>query len=152
MTIYLNADSTKTREDWEVLLIAEFAAHPTKTVRNILPAFVPKRYAEILSEQSGISEKTATTVSKEERKNLVRMLFCMPLTLTGRRAGDEFVTAGGIFTDEINPETMQSKIHSGLYFAGEVLDIDAVTGGFNLQGCWATGYVAGKSVVGALSP
>ena len=71
-----------------------FTKHPTRSVRNILSDLVPRRYAEVLAEMSKISEKTATTVGKDERKNLVRMLSQMPLTLLERRSGDEFVTAG----------------------------------------------------------
>ena len=70
----------------------------------------------------------------------------IPLTLLERRPGDEFVTAGGVMTDEINPETMESKIRKNLYFAGEVLNVDGYTGGFSLQICWASGFVAGKSI------
>ncbi len=70
----------------------------------------------------------------------------MPITLSERRPGDEFVTAGGIDTDEVNPETMESRIQKNLYFAGEVLNVDAVTGGFNLQACWTGGYTAGKAI------
>jgi predicted flavoprotein YhiN len=70
----------------------------------------------------------------------------MPFNAVGRGAGDEFVTAGGVELTEVNPQTMESKIISGLYFAGEILNIDGFTGGFNLQASWATGCVAGKNV------
>lgn len=70
----------------------------------------------------------------------------IPLTLLARRPGDEFVTAGGVVTDELDSETMQSRIHDDLYFVGEVLNVDGYTGGFSLQICWSSGYVAGSDI------
>ena len=69
----------------------------------------------------------------------------IPLTVIGRGVGDEFVTAGGVDTDEVDPRTMESRICPGLFFAGELLNVDGFTGGFNLQASWATGRVAGES-------
>jgi predicted flavoprotein YhiN len=71
----------------------------------------------------------------------------MPIALTDRRPGDEFVTAGGVNTDEIDPETMGSRLSKNLYFAGEVLNVDGYTGGFSLQICWASGYVVGRDII-----
>ena len=72
-------------------------------------------------------------------------LKSIPLHLTGRRAGEEFVTAGGVELSEVNPSTMESKVCPGLFLAGEVLDIDGLTGGFNLQAAWCTGRLAGEN-------
>jgi len=70
----------------------------------------------------------------------------IPLTLMDRRAGDEFVTAGGVETSEIQAETMESRLQKNLYFAGEILNVDGYTGGFSLQICWSSGYVAGSAI------
>ena len=99
-------------------------------------------------ERSGIpEEKPVHDISKEERRALVTLTREFSLTLTGLRDYNEaIVTRGGVSIREVNPTTMESKKAAGLYFAGEVLDLDAVTGGFNLQIAWSTGYAAGKSI------
>ena len=85
-------------------------------------------------------------ISKEERKQFVLKIKNLPLTVTGTRPVEEaIITMGGVNVKEINPSTMESKKVKGLFFAGEVLDVDAFTGGFNLQIAWSTGYLAGKS-------
>ena len=84
-------------------------------------------------------------ISKKDLARAAHWLKHVPLNVTGRGAGDEFITAGGVVLDEVNQSTMESKITPGLYFAGEILDIDGFTGGFNLQASWATGRVAGES-------
>ena len=87
------------------------------------------------------------SITREQRLRLVQLLKAFPVHVTGTRPVDEaIVTAGGVSTREINPRTMESKLVSGLYFAGEVLDVDGYTGGFNLQIAWSTGYVAGISI------
>jgi predicted flavoprotein YhiN len=86
-------------------------------------------------------------VTKEEMQKAIDWLKKMPLHAIGRGAGDEFVTAGGVELSEVDPKTMQSKICPGLFFAGEILNVDGFTGGFNLQASWATGYAAGKSAI-----
>jgi predicted flavoprotein YhiN len=87
----------------------------------------------------------AAQLSKEQRKLIVQYFKELPFTVVGRGAGDEFVTAGGVPLNEVNTNTMESKICPGLYFAGEILDIDGFTGGFNLQASWASGRLAGES-------
>ena len=90
--------------------------------------------------------KKVNEVTKLERENLVNILKNFEITITGFRPIDEaIVTAGGISTKQINPKTMESKIVNGLYFAGEVIDVDSYTGGFNLQIAYSTGFVAGKN-------
>ncbi|MDX5476862.1 MAG: NAD(P)/FAD-dependent oxidoreductase, partial [Cyclobacteriaceae bacterium] len=85
-------------------------------------------------------------LSKKELNRLVQNLFCCILGVKGKTTfKDEFVTAGGIPLNEVDPETMQSIFHPNLYFSGEVLDIDGITGGFNFQAAWSTGFLAGKS-------
>ena len=91
------------------------------------------------------SEKHVNEITREERMNLVKILKCFVVRIDGFRPVDEaIVTAGGISVKEINPKTMESKIVSGLYFAGEIIDVDAYTGGFNLQIAYSTGFTAGK--------
>ena len=102
----------------------------------------------VLVQLSGIPEnKPVHSVTREERQRLVRLLKAFPVAISGFRPVEEaIVTAGGVCTSEVNPRTMESKLVPGLYLAGEVLDLDAYTGGFNLQIAWSTGYVAGNSV------
>ncbi len=91
-------------------------------------------------------DKFVNQIKKEERRNLVKLLKNLTLKITGSRPIQEaIVTAGGVSTDEINPSTMESKIIKGLYFAGEVIDVDAYTGGFNLTIAFSTGYIAGMN-------
>ena len=94
-------------------------------------------------------EKRTNEITKEERKRIVNCLKEFTITITGLRGFREaIITRGGVSVKEINPSTMESKLIKGVYFAGEVLDLDALTGGFNLQIAWSTGYLAGKCVKG----
>lgn len=141
-------DAGKRFEDWDAALASAFARDGAKETKNALAAFFPSRVAELLPALAGFpSDRKAATVSKENRRTLAKLLSDgIPISLTGTRPGEEFVTAGGVDCREIDPETMESKFVPGLYFTGELLDVDAVTGGFNLQACWATGRTAGKAV------
>ncbi len=122
--------------------------HAKKSFKNILHFFVPESVAELICREQQISlEKKAADATKEEMQKAIDWLKKMPLHAIGRGAGDEFVTAGGVELSEVDPKTMQSKICPGLYFAGEILNVDGFTGGFNLQASWATGYAAGKSAI-----
>ena len=96
---------------------------------------------------SGIDpEKPVNEITREERLAFVKLIKNVPMTITGTRNFNEaIITRGGVSVKEINPSTMESKLVKGLYFAGEVLDLDAETGGFNLQIAWSTGHLAGKS-------
>lgn len=146
--VRLVPDSSRRFDDWERDLSSAFASDGAKETKNVLSAFFARRFAETVPGLAGVAaERKAASVSRDERRAIVRLLSDgIPLRLTGRRPGEEFVTAGGISTDEFDPETMESRIVPGFYATGEVLDVDAVTGGFNLQACWATGHAAGKSV------
>lgn len=120
--------------------------NPRKNVVNVLDFFMPKSLAEILCREAGVpGDMNGADVSKKQIAALSDWLKGVPLTVTGRGAGDEFVTAGGVSLDEVDQRTMESKITPGLFFAGELLDIDGFTGGFNLQASWACGRVAGES-------
>jgi predicted Rossmann fold flavoprotein len=134
-------------EEFTKQFLSLVQTHHKKTFKNILHTYVPESVAEIICTQLQIPiEKKNAEVTKEEILTGVKWLKKMPLNAIGRGAGDEFVTAGGVELSEVDPKTMQSKICPGLYFAGEILNVDGFTGGFNLQASWATGYSAGKSV------
>lgn len=122
--------------------------YPKKSSLNVLAHLVSKSFAEVLCAQVPLSrDKHAAELSKQEIGNVVAWLKAIPLHVVGRGAGDEFVTAGGVQLKEVDPTTMESKISPGLFFAGEILDIDGYTGGFNLQASWATGRLAGENTV-----
>ena len=90
------------------------------------------------------NEKRINEITKQERENLIRVIKCFEITISGFRPIEEaIITRGGINVKEINPKTMESKLIKGLYFAGEIIDVDAYTGGFNLQIAYSTGYTAG---------
>ena len=139
---------------WDNFLKENFLLHPKKLITSILSEKLPKRFAEafILEYFSSIRETFAGSIGKKDRENIAELLGSgIPLTLLERRPGDEFVTAGGVSTDELDPETMESRIQKNLYFAGEVLNVDGYTGGFSLQICWASGYSAGKEITRKLA-
>lgn len=115
-----------------------------KTVVNFLDMLLPKSLSEVIVWKLGFDPTLrAADLSREQREKLVEQLSAFDLTVKSKSSGDEFVTAGGVDTDEVDPSTMQSKLRRGLFFAGEVLNVDAFTGGFNLQAAWATGKMAG---------
>ncbi len=123
--------------------------NPKKLFKNTLQLLIPLSLAKILLEQSGINAAAKNNeISKVALRQITELLKNLSLTIIARRAGDEFVTAGGISLAEVDPSTMQSKVCPNLYFAGEILDIDGFTGGFNLQAAWATGRLAGLKIVG----
>lgn len=148
-TVQLIPDADKSYEDWEKILLDAAAKQSKKNVSTVLYEFFPKRFVSALLDVAKIKpDKQMSALSKDERKSLSHFLSGeLTLTLVQRRPGDEFVTAGGVSTDEINPQTMESLITPGLYFAGEVMNVDGLTGGYNLQASWATGQLAAKSIV-----
>ena len=118
-----------------------------KQFDNVLGLLVPKSLAEVIVDQLEISTtKRVNQVAKKDINRALDWLKAIPLSVIARGAGDEFVTAGGVNLSEIDPKTMQSKICPGLYFAGEIMDVDGFTGGFNLQASWAAGKLAGESL------
>jgi predicted flavoprotein YhiN len=134
-------------------LKSEFAKHPKKLLVNILSDVLTRRFVESFIQEfvPQIVDTFPVSISKVDRENISKLLGNgIPITLIERRPGDEFVTAGGVNTDEIDGETMESKIQKNLYFAGEVLNVDGYTGGFSLQICWASGYVTGRDIVSKL--
>lgn len=117
---------------------------PKKQFENVLSFIIPKSLAHIVVRETSIGEKRANELSKADMLAVVTWLKNIPLHIVARGAGDEFVTAGGINLKEVNPKTMESLLCPGLFFAGEILDVDGFTGGFNLSASWATGRCAGE--------
>ncbi len=127
-------------------ILRDFNEEKNKIFRNSLDKLLPQKLIPTIIKISGIDpNKKVNEITKIERKNLVKLLKNFEITIKGFRSIDEaIITSGGIKIKEINPKTMESKIIKGLYFAGEIIDVDAYTGGFNLQIAYSTGYTAGK--------
>lgn len=126
----------------------DFIKYANKDFKNSLDDLLPQKIIEIVVKLSSIDEnKKANSITKEERKNLVHLLQNFELSIKGLRPiAEAIITAGGINVKEIDPSNMKSKIIENLYFAGEMIDVDAYTGGFNLQIAFSTGYLAGVSI------
>lgn len=130
-------------------LLRDFEKYANREFQNALGDLVGRSMIPVIVRLSGIPPETKVhDITRQQRSELLRLLKAFPVSVSRTRPIDEaIVTAGGVSTKEVNPRTMESKLVSGLYFAGEVLDLDAYTGGFNLQIAWSTGYVAGKSIL-----
>ena len=135
-------------EQLDARLLREFEAGHNKQFKNVIGTLYPAKMTPVMMELSEISpEKKVNEITRAERERIIQLTKHFPLTATGLRDYNEaIITRGGVSVREVNPSTMESKLVSGLYFAGEVLDLDAVTGGFNLQIAWSTGYAAGISM------
>ena len=133
------------QEQLDDRIIRDFNEFKNKHFRNSLDNLLPQKIIENVIEKSGIDEnKKVNEISKEERKKIVKTLKNFEITIQNFRPIEEaIITSGGINTKEINPKTMESKLIKGLYFAGEIMDVDSYTGGFNLQIAYSTGYTAG---------
>ena len=129
-------------------ILRDFEESQNKQFKNAIPKLLPLKMIPVVIELSGIQpEKKVNEITKEERERLVMTIKHFPVTITGLRDFNEaIITRGGVSVKEINPSTMESKKIRHLYFAGEVMDVDAVTGGFNLQIAWSSGYLAGTSI------
>lgn len=134
-----------TEEKLDERVQRDFHNFSNKQFKNALNNLLPKKLIPVIVKLSGIQpDKPVNQITKEERRNLVNCLKKLSLNIIGSRPLNEaIVTAGGVSVDEINPSTMESKIVKGLYFAGEIIDVDAYTGGFNLTIAFSTGYLAG---------
>ncbi|MCM1157647.1 MAG: NAD(P)/FAD-dependent oxidoreductase [Bacteroidales bacterium] len=128
-------------------ILRDFKLFQNKQLKNSLDKLLLHALIPVVVEKSGLDgEKKVNELTKEERRRLGETIKRLPFTITGLRGFDEaIVTKGGVQVKEIDPGTMESKLTGGLYFAGEVLDLDALTGGYNLQIAWSTGYLAGIS-------
>jgi len=128
-------------------LLSDFAKYTNKDFENALGDLIPKKMIDVVIARSGIDpRKKVNSVTKEERAKLLSTLKCFTVSLDGfRHISEAIVTKGGVDVKEVNPKTMESKLVGGLFFAGEVLDVDAYTGGFNLQIAFSTGTLAGEN-------
>lgn len=135
-------------EQLDKRILRDFEASKNKQFKNAVPKLFPSKLLPIMLELSGIdNEKKVNEISKEERLGFVHLIKNFRMELTGTRSFREaIITQGGVKVSEINPSTMESKKAKGVYYVGEVLDLDAVTGGFNLQIAWSTAYLAAISV------
>lgn len=135
-------------EKLDLRLQRDFAQEKNKEFKNSLNNLLPQKLIAVIVEKSGIKpNKQVNEITKEERLRLANLLKEFKIIISGFRPLDEgIITSGGINIKEINPKTMESKIIEGLYFAGEIIDVDAYTGGFNLQIAYSTGYTAGNNV------
>ena len=121
--------------------------NPHKNIKNIIADYVPKSFAEFILLKLNINEDTkAHKIDGCTRNKITNLLNNFELTVLSPAKGGEVVTCGGVSLSEINPKTMESKIAKNLYFCGEVIDVDGFCGGFNLQNCWSTGYVAAMGI------
>lgn len=135
-------------EQLDKRILRDFEQNPNKQFKNVIGSLYPAKLIPVMIALSGIDgDKQIHEITREERKTLLKVTKHLTMQVDGLRDFNEaIITQGGIRVKEINPSTMESKLVSGLYFAGEVLDLDALTGGFNLQIAWSTGHLAGSSV------
>ncbi len=135
------------REQLDKRILRDFEENAGKQFKNALDKLLPAKLIPVMVELSGIDpHKKTSEVTKKERSRLVELFKELKLTVNGCRGyGEAIITGGGVNVKEIDPKTMGSRLVNGLYFAGEVMDVDALTGGFNLQIAWSTGALAGKS-------
>lgn len=144
--LYIDLKPALTAEQLDKRLLRDFDENKNKRFGNALGGLFPMKLIPVMVELSGIrSDKKVNEITKEERRRFGELIKAVPLTVKGLRGYEEaIITRGGVCVKEINPSTMESKKVKGLYFAGEVLDVDALTGGFNLQIAWSTGHLAGS--------
>lgn len=145
--LFIDLKPALTEEQLQNRLTRDFEENRQKQFKNACGGLFPARLIPVMIALSGIDpDKKACEISKEEKRNFARCIKALPLTITGTGGYEEaIVTKGGVSVKEINPSTMESKLVSGLYFAGELIDVDAFTGGYNLQIAWSTGRLAGES-------
>ncbi len=148
LTISLDLKPALDEQTLDKRILRDFEKYKNKKIFNALVELLPQKLISVVLSIAGISaEKSVNAVTKEERGKLVKTLKNMPIKAESLRGFEEaIITSGGIELSEVNPKTMESKKIAGLKFAGEVLDVDAFTGGFNMQIAFATGYAAGNSI------
>lgn len=130
-------------------ILKVLSENSNKDIINVLPDVIGCSMSPIILSLSNINPSTkCNAITKKQRSSIKQLLKSFPISITGKRSIDEaIITAGGVSTKEIDPKTMRSRLNDKYYFAGEILDVDACTGGFNLQIAWSTGYVAGEEVL-----
>ena len=148
LTVHLDLKPALSEKQLDERILRDFGANKNSYFKNSLNKLLPSKMIPVIVELSGIApDKPVNEVTKEERRKLVALLKNVEMHISGLRGFSEaIVTRGGVSVKDVDPGTMESKKVRGLYFAGEVLDLDAVTGGYNLQIAWSTGYLAGISI------
>ena len=146
-TVCLDLKPALDEDKLDARLLREFEEQSNKDFVNALGALLPRAMVPVMVERSEIPGDTKVhSITRQQRRRLLELLKCFTIRLSGTRPVEEaIVTSGGIKVSEIDPKTMQSKLVQGLFFAGEIIDVDAYTGGFNLQIAWATGHAAGQA-------
>ena len=147
LEVYIDLKPALTEEQLDARLLREFDEAKNKQFKNVLNGLFPQKLIPIMISLSGITpEKKVNEITKEERNHFGKVIKNLPLTVTAFRGIEEaIITKGGVSVKEVNPSTMESKKVPKLYFAGEMLDLDALTGGYNLQIAWSTAYLAGQN-------
>ena len=148
LTVSIDLKPALTFEQLDERVIRDFETEKNRMFRNSLDNLLPKKMIPVIIRLSGIREdKKVNEISREERHRLVNILKNLEFSIVGLRSINEaIITQGGVDVREINPSTMESKLVNDVYFVGEVIDVDAVTGGFNLQIAWSTAYAAAQAV------
>jgi len=147
LPILINIFPDEHADDLQRRFVGLIAESPKKSVQTLLGYLVPKRLAETMCTELGLAgAKRAAELPKKDIQRIITWLTGIPLSVIARGASEEFVTAGGVDTTEVDPNTMESNLCHGLFFGGEILNIDGFTGGFNLQASWATGRLAGEAI------
>lgn len=148
VSISIDFNPALTAEKLDKRLLREFSASPNKNLENILKELLPRRLIKgFLSRIPLDGKKKANQITKAERQKIVNSFKCLRFDVQATRPIDEaIITRGGVSTVEINPQTMESRLMPGLYFAGEIIDVDAKTGGYNMQAAFSTGYICGINV------
>lgn len=148
ITVSIDLKPALTEEQLDDRILRDFKEFKNKQFKHSLDKLLPQKMIPLIIELSKIDgEKRVNEITKEERKALIQLLKNFTITIKDFRPVEEaIITCGGVSTKEINPKTMESKLIKGLYFAGEIIDVDAYTGGFNLQIAYSTGYTAGINV------
>ncbi len=148
LLVHIDLKPALSEEQLDARILRDFDEAKNKQYKNALDQLLPQKIIPVIIDMSGISpEKQVNAISKEERRKIARLLKKVTFPVRALGGFDEAViTKGGISVKEINPSTMESKLVQGVYFAGEVMDVDAYTGGYNLQVAWSSGYLAGSSI------
>lgn len=148
LSLILDLKPALTIEQLDQRILRDFEENKNKAFKNAVSGLFPAKLTPVMISLSGIDpDKKVHEISREERQRFISLIKNLEMTITGLRGFEEaIITRGGVSVKEIHPSTMESKLVSGLYFIGEVLDLDAVTGGFNLQIAWSTAYAAGNAV------
>lgn len=148
LPLYVDLKPALSEKQLDNRILREFDGAQNKQFKNAVAGLFPSKLLPVMISLSGIAEeKKVHEITREEREAFVRLIKHMPMTITGLRDFKEaIITRGGVQVKDVQPSTMESKYVKNLYFAGEVLDVDAMTGGFNLQIAWSTAYLAGNSI------